>query len=403
MRFTEFKQSLQLFKYQWPYVIAILLGLIIGGVLTSFTMRAKDEERRTELVQAVQTIEQALDWQVVEQQSLQQINLKTPEWRAFKSKLQGVCLVTPDCQWIYLMYIDGQDNLREIITSESDIASVPPNTIYQGATPEFKLHFKTLKSFVEGPTKDADGVWVGAVVAHKVANVDGRYISIGLDIDAKNWQRETYFAAILPVAATLAYLALISYLLFKNYRQQQKNLALKNKADQLFLDASYDQLTGLANRALFEDRLKQECYVALREPSSLAVLFMDLDGFKLVNDTQGHKTGDDVLKAVAKRIAGLVRSEDTLARFGGDEFVLMLPRILNQQQALVVAEKILAAIQQPLLIGKSRYKLGISIGYAIFPHEKSEVSQLIRAADEAMYFAKKQGKNQVRSYADLEK
>ena len=386
------------------YAAAILLGMLIGGMLAYVTMHAKDAEMRKALLQAVQSIEQALDWQVVEQQSFAQINAFTPEWQKFISKLDGVCDVTPDCKWIYLTYQDAQGNIREIASTLNDAGRedyTPPNTIYAEATAEYQAHFKTRQGLVEGPTQDEWGVWVTAAVIHKTPNVDGRYVSIGLDISAKNWRNKTLRSAILPIIFTLAYLALIIYLLIKNLREQHKNRQLTDKADQLYIEASRDYLTGLPNRALFEDRLKQVSHSAERALSSYAIFFMDLDGFKAVNDRHGHKIGDEVLKAFANRISGVLRVEDTLARFGGDEFVLLIPKIRYKKHLHTIAQKIIKVTQAQMEIQGTTHQLGISIGFAIAPQDTHDANQLIKMADEAMFLAKKQGKNQVKSYQEL--
>ncbi len=399
------KHKLHLWKLQWWYLyaIAILLGLVIGGWLTYATVHAEDVEKRSELLQIIQSTEQALDWQVVEQQSLTNLNMETPEWQTFRTKLQGVCSVTPHCKWLYITYMDGEGNIREIISTlnEGDEDYAQPNTIYQDMTPEYQAHFKTHDNLVEGPTKDDWGVWVSAVVMHKSPNVDGKYFSIGMDIDARNWQFEVYRAAILPLMATVAYLVLIFYLLIKNFFEHQENHLLKNKAEHFYAEASNDRLTGLVNRSLFEDRLKLTSHSAKRASTAFAVLFMDLDGFKAVNDNFGHEVGDEVLKIVANRISETVRSEDTAARFGGDEFALLVPKVLYRQQVAVIANKIINAIQVPMVINGTAHQLGISIGYAIVPHDTDDITQVVKMADEAMYFAKKQGKNQAKSYTEL--
>lgn len=398
--------KLDFFKlHKWYlYVIAILLGLLIGTVLTTSIIRAKDADKRTKLLQTVQTAEQALDWRVVEQQSFSQIDIDTPEWERFISKLDGVCKVTPGCKWVYLTYQDGQGNIREIVSTLNEVTRqdyTPPNTIYYDASPEYHFHFKTHEALVQGPIQDQWGTWVSAMVMHDVANVDGQYVSIGLDLVAEDWGLELYKASILPVFTTLAYLALIGYLITKNMHQLHHNTQLKSEAESLYQKASHDNLTGLANRALFEDRLKMISQSAQRTPNAHAVLFMDLDGFKSINDSFGHEIGDEVLKAVAARISDIVRVEDTLSRFGGDEFVLLISNLPVKQHVNILAQKIVDVMQAPIVIRNKAYQLGISIGFATAPDDTQDADELIKMADEAMFYAKKMGKNQARSYQEL--
>src|SRR5450830_25983 len=160
--------------------------------------------------------------------------------------------------------------------------------------------------------------------------------------------------------------------------------------------AHFDVLTNLPNRALFSDRLRQAIAKAKRDKTHLALMFMDLDRFKPVNDQLGHQVGDLLLQEVARRLLDCVRREsDTVARIGGDEFVVMLPDIETVQAATQVAEKILAALNQSFEIGEHRIHISSSIGIAIFPEHGQDENHLLKSADAAMYLAKENGRNRV--------
>jgi diguanylate cyclase (GGDEF)-like protein len=159
--------------------------------------------------------------------------------------------------------------------------------------------------------------------------------------------------------------------------------------------AQHDGLTGLPNRALFEDRLRQAMAQARRGAGFLAVLFVDLDGFKAVNDSCGHHTGDLLLTAVAKRIEGCVRDADTAGRIGGDEFVILLSAIELERDALAVAEKVRAALAMPFDLDQSTQRIAASIGVALFPQHGDSEHALALSADAAMYRAKAAGGNRV--------
>ena len=163
--------------------------------------------------------------------------------------------------------------------------------------------------------------------------------------------------------------------------------------------AHYDNLTGLPNRALFYDRLGQAIGRARRERHELALLFLDLDDFKAVNDTLGHDAGDELLKAVAERVRQLLRESDTAARIGGDEFTVILPVIRSREDAARVAGKIIEALSAPYgLSGRAREaQVGVSIGIAIHPADAPDADALLKAADTAMYQAKQKG-NDFRFY-----
>ncbi|MEJ2698914.1 MAG: EAL domain-containing protein [Desulfuromonadales bacterium] len=156
--------------------------------------------------------------------------------------------------------------------------------------------------------------------------------------------------------------------------------------------AYYDPLTGLPNRALFLDRLQKALALAGRSEKTVAVLFLDLDNFKDINDTQGHDFGDKLLTEVARRLSGCIRGADTLARLGGDEFVIMLVSSNGQQTASATALRILETFRSPFEVEGRRIYTGFSIGIALYPDDASELEGLLRSADTAMYQAKAQGR-----------
>jgi len=173
----------------------------------------------------------------------------------------------------------------------------------------------------------------------------------------------------------------------------------KAKEERMRHLARYDALTDLPNRTLLNDRLHQSLAQAKRDKSRIAVMFLDLDEFKPVNDTLGHEIGDLLLKEVAQRLLECcVRETDTVSRLGGDEFVVLLPGIAHASDTSVVAEKILAALNQPFKIGRHRLRISCSIGAAIFPEHGVTEKQLLNNADTAMYYAKKCGRNTVKFF-----
>ncbi len=157
--------------------------------------------------------------------------------------------------------------------------------------------------------------------------------------------------------------------------------------------AHHDSLTGLPNRLLFNDRLNQAIRLAKRDSRQFALLFLDLDKFKPVNDTQGHGAGDALLQAVAERIRHQVRESDTVARVGGDEFTVILPDIARREEAATVAGKIIAALGAPFQLGAQwpEVEIGASIGIALYPADGGDADALVKAADAAMYSAKQAG------------
>lgn len=153
--------------------------------------------------------------------------------------------------------------------------------------------------------------------------------------------------------------------------------------------AHHDTLTGLPNRLLFNARAQHSLERCKREDSSLAILFIDLDNFKPVNDQLGHRAGDAVLRDVASRLSGVLRNEDTIARFGGDEFVVLVERAAGIDDAMRVAEKVMALFPIVLKTDRSEISIAASIGISIYPDQGQSVDELIDAADQAMYRVKR--------------
>ena len=156
---------------------------------------------------------------------------------------------------------------------------------------------------------------------------------------------------------------------------------------------THDALTGLNNRRGFEDYFMHTYVNTARRLSRCAVFYMDLDGFKAVNDTYGHKLGDKLLVKVTQLFAQAIREHDFIARLGGDEFVLVVDRYENRQELIQLADRLIAIIDQPLLSQYKHDRVGVSIGIATYPEDAKEVFSLIALADQAMYQAKEAGKN----------
>jgi diguanylate cyclase (GGDEF)-like protein len=180
-------------------------------------------------------------------------------------------------------------------------------------------------------------------------------------------------------------------LLYKTVAEQgrmQKEMAL------------HDVLTALPNRRLLVDRIEKAMQHASRGHNMMAVMYLDLDGFKAVNDTHGHQTGDELLKMVADRLLRATRKEDTVARLGGDEFVVVLSDIAHVDDVVRPASKVLRFLSTPFEIGELTVKVSGSIGIAFYPGDGSDVEELLARADKALYDAKRAGKNRYH-FSDL--
>ena len=160
---------------------------------------------------------------------------------------------------------------------------------------------------------------------------------------------------------------------------------LERSLEETHRRAHFDALTGLPNRFLLLDRFHQAMAHATRMQTKLALLYLDLDGFKAVNDVLGHATGDELLKRVSVRLLGCIRASDTVCRHGGDEFVVLLTEVADDEGALLAAEKIRAQLALPYVIGETAIQLTTSIGVAVYPMDGSEIEDLLQRSDFAMF------------------
>jgi len=177
-------------------------------------------------------------------------------------------------------------------------------------------------------------------------------------------------------------------------------MAIKRKMDNLEIQkkAYFDPVTGLTNKILFNDRLNQNIHHADRNKENIGVLFIDLDNFKYVNDSMGHTAGDRLLKIVAERLNNCLRKTDTVARWGGDEFSIILPKIKNVKDISLLCHRILQNELTNIILDNQELRITASIGIALFPQDGDSVEALIQNADTAMYKAKEKGKNQFRFF-----
>ena len=174
----------------------------------------------------------------------------------------------------------------------------------------------------------------------------------------------------------------------------QKSLEemMKYKA-KLEVMALFDSLTGLPNRRLFFDRLNMTLAHNLRHNGMFSLLYLDLDGLKIVNDTLGHEAGDEVLCRASQRLKNVTRKSDTVARIGGDEFAIIVDQIKSVEEAEIVVKKIVASFEEQIQLSAGSVNVGVSIGISLFPLDSNDPDELIRLADNSMYTSKNLGKN----------
>lgn len=202
------------------------------------------------------------------------------------------------------------------------------------------------------------------------------------------------FTLVLQIAG-LSLVVIIGFLIWNFSLRREVNLRRKVEEKMRFM-AGHDDLTQLPNRSLLIERLQSALHQHARHNEMLALMFIDLDGFKQVNDLHGHDLGDEMLIKLSALLSHCVRKTDTVARFGGDEFVILLTGLVDRDDAAIVAEKILLYLQEPLMLSACQAIVGASIGIAIYPHDGTDAATLLKAADKLMYQVKQQGKSQYR-------
>jgi diguanylate cyclase (GGDEF)-like protein/hemerythrin-like metal-binding protein/PAS domain S-box-containing protein len=220
-------------------------------------------------------------------------------------------------------------------------------------------------------------------------NGSERFVSVHKARDGRRWPVEVV-AAYSPVASGRM------FCFIKDLTEQQ------NSSELIWHQANFDRLTDLPNRALFFDRLSQECSAARRNGKSVALMFADLDAFKAVNDDYGHDAGDVVLRTVAQRWLACVRDTDTIARLGGDEFAIIVGNLDLPEEAGAIASKLVDALAEDMVLPNAQAcRVGVSIGIAIYPRNAVEMDSLLQTADKAMYACKVDGKNSFGFSQDL--
>jgi diguanylate cyclase (GGDEF)-like protein len=224
----------------------------------------------------------------------------------------------------------------------------------------------------------------GALRRMSVANVERQRRELAAYLAAVDSRNRTFQSVAVGVfGVDLATFTLCAAILIAYQRRIQR------QAETSRHQAMHDALTGLANRVLFRDRAGQALNMAARTGQPVGIITLDLNGFKQVNDTLGHLSGDLLLKHVAARLTDCVRDTDTVARLGGDEFAVVLPNVSSIGDATEVARRILEAIRQPLDLNGEPAEVGASIGVAVFPEHGADMESLLHQADSAMYIAKR--------------
>ena len=270
-----------------------------------------------------------------------------------------------------IMITDASNRIKAVNPAFSRITGYQPEEVV-GEDPKMLSSGRHPKGFYRKLWQKVEtkGFWCGEIWnRRKDGNVYPEWLSISVIRDPQSDAVKEYVAV------------------FSDISQR------KQDEEQIRRQANFDALTGIPNRSLFFDRLTQAIINARREHGKLALLFIDLDRFKAVNDSYGHVTGDGLLQEVAERIRSCLRDNDTVARFGGDEFVILVHDLKELDDAALVAEKILERMEVPFVVAEREVVLGASIGITVYPEDTEDPEEMLRNADMAMYRAKEEGRN----------
>lgn len=384
-------------KY-WYWAL-FFLTLLIGLFYIFYVAKSQDAEMRDNLIVYAKTIEQSIDWRpYADTLNTNPDALREADLAQLAVQLNSACKANKNCHFIYLLYTDEQEGKTQI-KFLLDASPQPPSEIshlgdvFVEGSKALMHGLLSRKALVEGPVTDHWGTWVSAHVPLDTTVKTSNFVMLGVDVAASNWNQQVYRKIIAPSIITLFFLTVLAGLIYQSNKRAKLFEQMLSSTSALTLMANNDALTGLPNRRLLEDRMAQALKEASRAQQMLAVLFLDLDYFKVVNDTHGHLIGDQLLKSVGERLTALLRAEDTVARIGGDEFVVLLPKIKDEKQLVATAEKVISELAQPFRIAEQSLQLGVSIGIALYPQHNDNPSNLIKYADDAMYVAKRLGRN----------
>jgi len=211
-------------------------------------------------------------------------------------------------------------------------------------------------------------------------------------------ESKTQYTLLWQILGAISLLFLL--FLYRHYKLAEHNRELNKQKDILRYQANHDTLTNLPNRTLFNDRLTKCIQRAKRHKKQFALLFLDLDRFKAINDSLGHQVGDKVLKEVANRLQSFIREDDTLARLGGDEFTIILEELKNNRDVGIFAQKLLDSLEKSFDIANQKLYISTSIGISLYPKDSLSIDNLIKYADSAMYKAKDEGRNNYQFYSE---
>lgn len=392
------------------HALAMLMAVVVGAVYAVYIYQSQDAEMRDNLITYAKTIEQSIDWRALNtalDASPAPDKINPNDLAEIKTQMRNACKANVKCHFIYLVYGEasveaGQpaQQVKFLLDASDQPASEISQLgeVFYDASPALRSAVKTKKAYVEGPVTDHWGTWVSSLVPVNATVHTPHFVMLGVDVGMAGWKNHVLQKVAVPIVTTLVFLAMLLGLIYQNANKEWRLKQLSHSSSELAQIANIDALTGLANRNVLGERMAQAFDLADKSENMVAVLYVDLDYFKEINDGYGHAVGDQLLKRAADRLASFIGVQDTIARVGGDEFIMLLTDIETVAQALVVAQKIIDGMTVPFNVVDKVLQLGASVGVAFYPTQDINAQNLIHYADIAMYNAKRQGRGRYALY-----
>ena len=385
-------------------VVWLVIVVIAGMIYIRYTWIRIENRNSEDVLQIARSIEVMLPKDDLKQLEAKAGDIDKPQYRIVKNTLKEIIRVNPKVRFAYV-YVEQNDKLYFIADSEPENSTdySPPGQEYTEADIAYFRPFKDGKEFITGPVTDRWGRWVSILVP-VTDPASGKTIAVfAMDFNAKLWG-SLQLIEVIESVMSFVFLLLVLFMLVRiraKNKLLKKDITERKQMEQKLEEmATHDFLTGLPNRVLLLDRFTIAAALAHRNKGRLAVLSLDLDNFKSINDTLGHGAGDQVLKVISTRLRGIIRASDTLARVGGEEFLLVMPETSHLEDSATLAQKILDSFIEPFSIDGHQLHLSTSIGIALYPEDAEDLETLTRKSDAAMYYSKNHGRNQFKFFGD---
>jgi len=299
----------------------------------------------------------------------------------------------------------AQGQLTLLLSSEKALfsAMLPAGPLQQQEEPG--------SAWAVGSTVAVTGVFAGKVDPREttrqqgISRLESFQILLRSQADVAIVHRPTWWnsrhTVIVLESLALLIVIILGWVLVLRHQVRQQTSIIRNNEQRFRHLAQHDALTGLFVRTVLLERLEAEMQKATQNATSLALLMIDVDGFKQFNDTMGHAAGDEILVALSRRIQGSVREADTIARMGGDEFIALLPGVHGTQEAERIASQVLGAVSVPFPMRETDISVSVSIGVTVYPSGGKDTTSILHSADVALYRAKAMGRNRHQLYCDI--